>query len=78
MDARSKRLMLQYAAIISKREAAERLPMAREDAASWLRDQNLVASVAGREVVHWGAVCACIDMLAQTPVARVPLRRGRL
>ncbi len=78
MSATDTRVALGEAAVVSVRTACEWLPLARDDARRWLREQGLVSVIAGREVVVWRAVLARLEQQAATPVSRIPLRRASL
>lgn len=65
-----------YADVLPLRDAARRLRFRRAEAEAWLREQGLVSAVAGRERVHWGAVCERLDELARVPVHITRLRRS--
>ena len=48
-------------AVFSLRRAAELLPIDDVLAREWMRTQNLVRTICGREVVTWRAVLAAIE-----------------
>lgn len=63
--------------VLTVTSAARALRMREADARAWLRDEDLIRTVAGRERVIWGDVLACIRR-GDTPKAqtRPDARRG--
>lgn len=82
-----RRLQQGGAAILRPTNAAEMLPVRKEDGLRWLRERGLIRSIAGLgDVVVWGDVVAAIlagdepQRQDVTPASRRggTLRRGRL
>lgn len=72
-----RRLLLGAGAIVKFTEAVNLLPLPAADARAWLRDQRLVRTIGGHEVVRWLDVLAALEGpdVEAAPVTR-PIPRG--